>query len=194
VSVLMRAREITGRPVVAISTADAVAEVKDVVISHPTAAVVGFTLNKRGFLGSPLKEVLPWGRLASLGRDAVMIDDPGALTAGDAAIDEARAEGRDRDVIGATVMTDAGAALGTVVDVILEVGDDARIVGFEVHGPDVRRERDAATLLIPVGETIAVSGDTLMVPAEVEGFVRDDLSGFGSAVAEFRARLAQERP
>jgi uncharacterized protein YrrD len=193
-SVLIRAREITGRPVVALSSADAVAEVKDVVISHPTAAVVGFTLNKRGFLGSPLKEVLPWGRLGSLGRDAVMIDDPGVLTAQDAAIDEARAEGRDRDVIGATVMTDAGTALGTVVDVILEVGGDARIVGYEVHGPDVRREKDAATLLIPVGDTIAVSGDTLMVPAEVEGFVRDDLSGFGSAVADFRARLAQERP
>ncbi|MGE0025961.1 MAG: PRC-barrel domain-containing protein [Thermoleophilia bacterium] len=191
-SVLMRAREITGRPVVALSSADAIAEVKDVVISHPSAAVVGFTLNKRGFLGSPLKEVLPWGRLGSLGRDAVMVDDPGVLTAQDAAIDEARAEGRDRDVIGATVMTDAGKALGTVVDVILEVGDDARIVGYEVHGPDVQRDKQAATLLIPVGETIAVSGETLMVPAEVEGFVRDDLSGFGSAVADYRARLAEE--
>jgi uncharacterized protein YrrD len=192
VTVLMRAREITGRPVVALSSAEAVAEVKDVVISHPSAAVVGFTLNKRGFLGSPLKEVLPWGRLGSLGRDAVMIDDPGVLTTQDSAIDEARAEGRDRDVIGATVMTDAGTALGTVVDVILEVGGDARIVGYEVHGPEVQRDNQAATLLIPVGDTIAVSGETLMVPAEVEGFVRDDLSGFGSAVADYRARLGEE--
>ena len=191
-SVLMRAREITGRPVVAVSSGDAVAEVKDVVISHPSASVVGFTLNKRGFLGSPMREVLPWERLGALGRDALMIDDPGRLTAQDAAIDEARAEGRDRDVIGATVMTDAGKALGTVVDVILEVGGDARIVGYEVHGPDVQRDKDAATLLIPVGETIAVSGETLMVPAEVEGFVRDDLSGFGSAVADYRARLAED--
>jgi uncharacterized protein YrrD len=189
----MRAREITGRPVVAISSADAVAEVKDVVISHASASVVGFTLNKRGFLGSPMKEVLPWERLGALGRDAVMIDDPGAIASQDAAIDEARAEGRDRDVIGATVMTDAGTALGTVVDVIIEVEDAARVVGFEVHGPDVARDRDAATLLIPVGEAIAVSRETLMVPAEVEGFVRDDLSGFGGAVADFRARLAEER-
>jgi uncharacterized protein YrrD len=193
VSVLMRAREITGRPVVALSSADAVAEVKDVVISHPSASVVGFTLNKRGFLGSPMKEVLLWDRLGALGRDALMIEDPGRLTAQDAAIDEARAEGRDRDVIGATVMTDAGKALGTVVDVILEVGGDARIVGYEVHGPDVQRDKDAATLLIPVGETIAVSGETLIVPAEVEGFVRDDLSGFGSAVADYRARLAEDQ-
>jgi uncharacterized protein YrrD len=193
VTVLMRAREITGRPVVAISSADAVAEVKDVVISHASASVVGFTLNKRGFLGSPMKEVLPWERLGALGRDALMIEEPGAVEAQDAAIDEARAEGRDRDVIGATVMTDGGKALGTVVDVIIEVDEAARIVGYEVHGPAVERDKDAATLLIPVGETIAVSGETLMVPAEVEGFIRDDLSGFGSAVADFRARLAEER-
>jgi uncharacterized protein YrrD len=193
VSVLMRAREISGRPVVALSSADAVGEVKDVVISQPSASGVGFTLNKRGFLGSPMREVLPWERLVALGRDALMVDDPGVLTAQDAAIDEARAEGRDRDVIGATVMTDAGKALGAVVDVILEVDDAAaRIVGYEVHGPEVRRDKEAATLLIPVGEAIAVSGETLMVPAEVEGFVRDDLSGFGSAVSDYRARLAEE--
>ena len=185
----MRAHEITGRPVVTLDGAEAIAEVKDVVISHASAAVVGFTLNKRGFLGSPLKEVLPWSNLRALGRDAVIVDDPSALTSSDPRIDEAVAEGRDRDVIGATVMTDAGTALGTVVDVIVEVGEKAGIVGFEVHGPEVERDRPAATLLIPVDDTIAVSGSTLMVPAETEQFVRDDLSGFGSAVEDFRARL-----
>ena len=185
----MRAHEITGRPVVTLDGAEAIAEVKDVVISHASAAVVGFTLNKRGFLGSPLKEVLPWSNLRALGRDAVIVNDPSALTSSDPRIDEAVAEGRDRDVIGATVMTDAGTALGTVVDVIVEVGEKAAIVGFEVHGPEVERDRPAATLLIPVDDTIAVSGSTLMVPAETEQFVRDDLSGFGSAVEDFRARL-----
>lgn len=191
-TVLMRAREITGRPVVTLDTAEAVAEVKDVVIAHPSASLVGFTLNKRGFLGSPLKEVLPWGAVRALGRDAVMIDSAGALAASDPGIDEAVSARADRDVIGATVMTDGGTALGEVVDVVVEVGDTADVVGFEVHGPRVERDRSAATLLIPVGDTIAVSGATLMVPAATEGFVRDDLSGFGSAVADFRARLSQD--
>lgn len=189
-SVLMRAREITGRPVVTRDGGEAVAEVKDVVIAHGSASLVGFTLNKRGFLGSPLKEVLPWSAVGALGRDAVMIDG-GALVASDPVMDAASAEARERDVIGATVMTDAGTALGTVVDVIVEVGGEASIVGFEVDGPDVERDRTAATLLIPVDETIAVSGTTLMVPAATEQFVHDDLSGFGSAVADFRARLKE---
>lgn len=61
-----------------------------------------------------------------------MVPGDSALGEGDPAMAEAGSH--ERDVIGATVMTDAGAALGTVVDVVLEVGDDARVVGFEVHG------------------------------------------------------------
>lgn len=193
-SLLMRAREMTGRPVVSLDTAEALAEVKDVVIAHGAAEVVGFTLNKRGFLGSPLKEVLPWARVRALGRDAVMVDGAGALTGPDAAMEDAAAASRDRDVVGATVMTDGGRALGTVVDVIVEIGGGADVVGFEVDGPAVERDRDAATLLIPIDDTLAVSGTTLMVPAATEGFVRDDLSGFGSAVADFRARLRESAP
>lgn len=184
----MRAREIGGRPVVTLEGGEAVAEVRDVVFSHATARLVGFTLNKRGFLGSPMKELLPWSRVASLGRDAVMIERPELLGAGDEAMAQA-AESGDRDVIGATVMTDGGTALGEVTDVIVEIAGEARVVGFEVHGPAVERNRGSATLLIPVDDTIAVTGDTLMVPAAAEDFVQDDLSGFGSAVEGFRSRL-----
>ncbi len=193
--VLMRAREITGRPVVTLDGAEDVAEVKDVVISHAAAEVLGFTLNKRGFLGSPMKEVLPWDEVSALGRDAVMVERAGALRPPGAAMSEAAADARDRDVVGGAVMTDGGTELGTVVDVIVEVdGDRAAVVGFEMHGPGVSRDRDAATLFIPIDDTLAVSGSALMVPAATEGFVRDDLSGFGSAVADFRARLREPAP
>lgn len=187
----MRAREIGGRPVVTLDTAEAVAEVKDVVFDHARGALVGFTLNRRGFLGSPLREVLPLSRVAALGRDAVMIEGRAAMGDDDPAMTSAREESR-KDVIADAVLTDAGKELGRVVDVIVRVDDgDADVVGFEVRGPDVERDRDAATLLIPVDDTLSVSGEILMVPAAAEGFVRDDLSGFGSAVEEFRARLRE---
>ena len=182
-SVLMRSRGISGRPVVTLDTAEAPAEVRDVVLSYATADLVGFTLNKRGYLGSPLKEVLPWSRVASLGRDAVLVASADALGADDAAM-AAAAEAGEPDVIGVAVMTDDGTRLGAVTDVILEVGRTADVIGFELDGPEVR-------LLLPIDDTIAVSGDTLMVPAAARDFVRDDLSGFGSAVADFRARLRE---
>jgi uncharacterized protein YrrD len=192
-SVLMRAREISGRPVVTLDTAEDVAEVRDVLISYRSTSVVGFSLNKRGFLGSPMRERLPWSRVAALGRDAVMVESAAALGEGDEVMEEAAASD-DRDVIGAAVMTDGGTRLGTVEDVIVQVdGGSARVVGFEMHGPQVERDRSAATLLLPVDDTLAVSGETLMVPAAAGEFVRDDLSGFGSAVEEFRRRLESGR-
>ena len=55
-------------------------------------------------------------------------------------MEDAAASG-ERDVIGATVMTDGGTRLGSVEDVIVKVGDGtARVVGFEVHGPQVERD------------------------------------------------------
>ena len=194
-SVLMRARELVGRPVVTLDGADDLAEVKDVLFSYTQGAIVGFTLNKRGRLGGPLHEVLPWSRVAALGRDALMIRDAAALGADDEAMAGARSSGGG-DVIGASVLTDGGKELGRVVDVIVEVGGpggDADVIGFEMDGPEVQRDRATATLLIPVDDTIAISGQALIVPAAAEEFVRDDLSGFGSAVQDFRARLAAAR-
>jgi hypothetical protein len=38
-----------------------------------------------------------------------------------------------------------------------------------------------------------VSGQALIVPSQAVAFVRDDLSGFASAVDEFRRRLGEGR-
>lgn len=189
----MRAREVHGRPVVTLDTADDVAEVKDVVFDYDRALVVGLTLNKRGRLSSPLASVLPWSRVAALGRDAVMIADESALVEADETM---RAAGNGRgDVIGATVMTESGKELGTVVDLVVSVDSQARVIGFEIDGPGVERDRSSATLLIPAADTIAVSGQALILPEAAEEFVGNDLAGFASAVAEFRRRLSEaERP
>lgn len=180
-SLLVRAGDLIGRPVVTLDTAEAVAEVKDVVFRHAEAAVVGFTLNKRGRFAGPLKAVLPWSRVAALGRDAVMIAQREALGPADESM-AAATGGGDANVIGTTVMTDAGKALGSVRDLVLEIDATAAVVGFEIDGGQGGR-------LLPVGDTFSVSGTALIVPAAAEEFLRDDLAGFGSAVEAFMTRL-----
>lgn len=179
-TLLMRASTLIGRPVVSLDAAEDVAEVKDVVFSHADATVVGFRLNKRGRFAGPLKHVLPWSRVAAVGRDAVMISEREALGEPDESM-AAAAGGNDRTIVGTTVMTDAGRALGAVSDLIVDVAEQADVVGFEVDGDR----------LIPVGDTIALSERALMVPAAAEDFLRDDLAGFASAVEAFRARLRE---
>lgn len=187
-SLIMRAAEINGRPVVTLDTAEDIAEVRDVVFSHSHGELSGFTLNKRGWLAGPRKEELAWADVAALGPDAVMVASAEALRRpGD---DGGVAAGGGDSVIGGRVITDDGNELGEVTDLVVSVDDGAaQVVGYEIGGPRVEDADGADLRYIPLPETFAVSGAALIVPASVTGFIRDDLSGFGSAVDDFRAQL-----
>lgn len=187
-SLVMRAGEIAGRPVVTVDSGEDIAEVRDVVFSHDNGYLVGFTLNKRGWLAGPLKQALDWSGVHALGPDAVMIASRESLAASDAEIVSA---GDAEDVVGGRVITDNGRELGTVTDLVLAVDEQARVVGYEIGGPAVEEGPGGDRRYIPLPETFAVSGSALLVPASVTGFIRDDLSGFGGAVEDFRAQLEQ---
>ncbi len=188
-SLMLRATELIGHPVVTIDGGEDVAEVKDVVYGTVEAALLGFTLNRRGFLGGPLKQVLAWERVVALGRHAVMIATAGDLSEGDEVLVQEVRDSRNRDVIGSEVITDAGQRLGEVTDVVVLVTDEPEVVGYEIGGSEVLTPRSGGHVFIPLPETLAVSGEALMVPATVADFVCDDLAGFGAAVERFREHL-----
>ncbi|MGH9183891.1 MAG: PRC-barrel domain-containing protein [Acidimicrobiales bacterium] len=190
-SLLLLATEVIGLPVVTIDGGEDVAEVKDVVYGTADAALLGFTLNRRGYLGAPLRQVLAWRQVAALGRHAVMVDSAGALAEPDEELggEVAAARAADRDVLGAEVLTDAGARLGEVTDVVLLVGDRPEVVGYRIGGSEVLAPRQGRHLFIPLPQTLAVSGQALMVPAAAREFVTDDLAGMGAAVEAFREHL-----
>lgn len=204
---LVRASQISGLPVVGISSGEALADIRDLLYSPEEGHVVGFSLNKHGgLLAGPLKKVLPLTAVWAVGRDAVMISDDDDLDAGD---DPAQAPtGTPRNVLKNQVLTDSGALLGVIDDLIVAagvVGSEAGappapgssrhrvgdVVGYEVTADAQLQGHTGTRLLVPLPYTLAVSGDTLMVPAAVEPFIRDDLAGFGAAVDEFRSGLDQ---
>ena len=189
-SILMRASEIAKRPVVTFAGED-VAQVKDIVYAANGGEVGGFTLAGRGLLAGPLKTSLPWHSVVALGRDAVMIADEADLATRDELLTATSAAGGG-DILGSRVLTDAGTDLGKVVDVIIEVGDgpggQADVVGYEVE-PSEAMNTGGSKVLIPLPDTLAASGQHLMVPASAKDFVSHDLAGFGAAVQAFRAQL-----
>ncbi|MCU1456870.1 MAG: PRC-barrel domain protein [Actinomycetia bacterium] len=188
---MARATDLIGLPVVTFAGED-IAEIKDVVYEPAQGGLVGFTLNKRGFFAGRLKLVLAMDAVHALGRDAVMVEDESALVDTREAPEAMTDASSERNVIGAAVITDGGKQLGTVTDVVVSLGTGAEAVGYELGGSAITAEHGRRPLFIPLPEQLAVSGEALMVPAEVEAFVRDDLSGFGAAVADFRARLHHE--
>jgi uncharacterized protein YrrD len=180
------------RPVVTFAGED-VAEVKDVVYAGG-GQVAGFTLNGRGMFSGPLKSALAWGAIEALGPDAIMIADGGALSPRESFLSDsgAAAAPHGGDVLGSRVLTTDGTDLGKVIDVIVEISDDAKrradVVGYEIE-PSEAFGDDAKNLLIPLPDTIAASAEHLIVPASAREFVSHDLAGFGASIASFRKQL-----
>ena len=75
-TLLLRASELIGLPIVTIEGGEDVAEVKDVVYGSEQGRVLGFTLNKRGLLSGRRREVLPIDQVTAIGKDAVMMSSP----------------------------------------------------------------------------------------------------------------------
>ncbi len=193
---LMRASEVTKRPVVTLGGED-VAQIKDVVYSAGGGAVDGFTLAGRGLFSGPLKHALPWASVMALGPDAVMIRNDDVLEPTATVLDRsASSGGSGGDVLGSQVLTESGTELGTVVDLILEISDagggQCDVVGYEVEASDALGTK-GTKVFIPLPDTLAASGDHLMVPESATEFVAHDLAGFGAAVQAFRQLLEGSR-
>ncbi|GAB7044668.1 MULTISPECIES: PRC-barrel domain-containing protein [Catenuloplanes] len=185
---LVRATDLLGRPVVTLGGED-VALVKDIVFASPGGRILGFTLAGRGAFAGPLSQALPWKLVHGAGRDAIMIDD-GALPTRDALAD--RSEVHDGEVLGDVVLTDTGTALGTVTDVIVELGTEPRVVGYEIRTSEALPPAGRVGL-IPLPDTMAASGEAVVVPAAITKHMADDLAAFGATVASFRARQGSTR-
>ena len=189
---LMRTSDIAHRPVVTLDGED-VAQIKDIVYAADGGSVRGFTLSGRGVLAGPLKVGLPWTSVEALGADAVMIADDGALEPTESVRDSSgRREGAHGNVLGSQVLTEDGVGLGTVLDVVVSVGTTGNrqcdVVGYEIEASD-ELGTHGEKVLIPLPDTMAASGEHLMVPSSVREFVGHDLAGFGAAIERFRAQL-----
>ncbi len=186
-ALLLRASELIGRPVVALN-GELVAEVKDIVFESTGGRIAGFTLRNPGLFSRSRKDSLPWGGVHGVGRDAVMVPDETVLVAAEELAPHKQA--RKSDVLQDRVLTDNGRDLGRVVDVVLHGGTSLDVVGYEVEASEALGTA-GRRVLIPLPDTMAVSGEHLIVPAAATEFVSEDLAGFGAAVDAFRNRLRE---
>jgi uncharacterized protein YrrD len=188
-NLLLLATDITGLPVVTAQTGEAIAEIRDIVYAPDQGRVLGFTLNKRGFLAGRMRAPLPFESTSAIGRDAVMVPGADVLLSEIAIGGDTESTG-PRNVIGNDVLTEGGERLGSVTDLVVASGS-GEVIGYKLRRDSALQGRssDSDSVLIPLPYTLAVSGENLVVPSTVMAFVRDDLAGFGAAVDAFRAQL-----
>ena len=184
---LLRTSELVGRPVVTLG-GELVAEIKDIIFESTGGRIAGFTLRNPGLFSRSRKDSLPWSEVHGVGRDAVMVSDETELPAAKELAP--RKQARKADVLEDRVLTDNGRDLGRVVDVVVHCGTRLEVVGYEVEASEALGTA-GRRVLIPLPDTVAVSGENLIVPAAATEFVSDDMAGFGAAVDAFRARLRE---
>jgi uncharacterized protein YrrD len=182
---LVRAADVIGLPVVTIDGGDDIAEIKDVVYDGSRHVLVGFTLNKRGWLAGNFKAMLAADNIAAIGGDAVMVDTAADLVDANQAPSDLADTSPAHPMLGSSVLSADGNELGEIVGVIIETSDEPAAVGYEVRGGD-------ATVFVPISAQMAISDDNLIVPANATEFVRNDLAGFGAAVESFRTYLSSD--
>lgn len=180
---LVAASTLMGSPVVSTRSGERLATVKDVVYSPADGSLEGFTLNPPGRWGSPMHEVLPASMLGEVGPDAVVVEDRDSFVDPGDAPRSLSTTGSGRNVIGSRVITETGKEVGEVIDVLVTAGTKPAAVGYEVQRTDGGRHR-----FIPLSEQRGISGEALIVPGDVEAFLRDDLVEFGAAVRQRRRR------
>jgi uncharacterized protein YrrD len=186
VTVYLKTSEIIGLPVVTVKGGEDAAEIRDVVYSSEAGALLGFTLNKRGFLRGRMREVLPADAVTAIGADAVMIEDDECLSSKGDAPDAVASPPKNRNVLGDAVITEGGVRLGTVSDLVLAVGGRGEIIGYELKRDDSKEQ-----WFIPRPQQIAVSGDALLVPDSLEQYVSHDLTGFALAIDRYESEGAR---
>jgi uncharacterized protein YrrD len=181
---LVRATELMGLTIVTLDTAAAIGEVRDVLFDPARSRVVALTVRGIGLLSPPLIGLLPTNSVASIGHDAVMINSRAAVVSereGMAATVDDQIE-----VLGKEVVSDGGATLGNVLDVVLEVEDgEAVVVGCEIERPGEGR------VILPLPPGTPLSSEALIVPATAEPYAANGLAGFREVLQ--RARTARAR-
>ena len=193
-STLLRASELAQRVVVTFAGED-VAQIKDIVYAANGGEIGAFTLAGRGLFAGPLKVALPWASVTGLGPDAVVIESEAVLVPVAEifqSTDQGSTSSGKGDILKSEVLTDTGISLGRVSDVIIGIGatqgGQADVVGYQID-PAESLGRGKQPLLIPLPDTLAASGEHLMVPAAAANYLTDNLAGFGSAIDAFRSQL-----
>lgn len=119
----MQASELKGRAVVAMSNAEKIGQVADVLFDALFRQVLGFRVKKGGLLGQT--ESLLRNSVTAIGADALTVPSPDVINDEDRFAELADAATLNQ-VEGTKVVTEGGELLGTIAH--LEIDDDARKV------------------------------------------------------------------
>jgi uncharacterized protein YrrD len=160
----MRANELKGRGVLALSNAEKIGQVDDVLFDAQFRQVLGFRVKRGGLFGKA--QALLRDSVTSIGAAALTVQSPDVINDEERFVDLADASTLSR-VEGTQVVTESGELLGTIAH--LEIDDDARKVTAYTLSSSLRdRVMRHDTEAVKADEVIRLGeGGVMVVPNAV---------------------------
>ena len=162
---MRKGHSITGLQVIALDNADDMGKVLDLIFDHDADECLGVLLREHSMFHAA--QVVPWGDIRVIGKDAVMIESANSVMApGDDPRLRAVME-RDTHLSGTKILTETGDELGSFADVYIDE-NTGRVIGYETSGGLVS-DTMSGKRYIPAEKTgeLHVGDDVLMVAPQM---------------------------
>jgi len=166
---MRKGHSIIGLQVISQENAKNLGKVLDLVFDHDADECVALVLRERGFLGLGAGQVVPWGEIISVGKDAVMVRSENSVV-------NPQDHGRLQDIMereahlsGTRIVTEDGRDVGNFAEIYLDEVS-GKVLGYEVSGGFVS-DTMSGKRYIPAERTdvLRVGKDVLLASPAVAG-------------------------
>jgi uncharacterized protein YrrD len=183
---MLKCKDVVGKKVLSRSDGEKVGSVKDLIIGKDHAAIMALVIEEGGLFSKA--KVVPMEKVASIGRDAVIISDSDDVLLADTFAAAKEIMDRDDQLIGKKVFTEKGDEFSAVSDICFDE-DSGQILGFEVSGGRVDNVSVGPSYL-PMSEIVTIGPDAVLVKADaVSRLVTQANAAGGTVQGPASARL-----
>ncbi|WP_051688245.1 PRC-barrel domain-containing protein [Desulfofalx alkaliphila] len=128
---MIKSKQLVGMPVISLAEGQQIGRVKELVINPDSKSIAALVIEQRGWFKE--QKFIPYGKVHSVGSDAITIDQSSNVQKGSGLPDIVKLTKDKHGVIQAKVVAENGKLLGVVEEFYLDT-DKGAIVGLELSG------------------------------------------------------------
>lgn len=170
---MRRAKDVVGLPVLTFRTGRKIDEVKDVLFDPEQNRVLALLTDNAGWFTDA--RVVPFDRVKSVGRDAVIVEDERAEIPASSRSDIRRAIEGNRVITNMRVFTEDGRDIGSIGDMFFDE-NTGEVTGYEVSGGFLA-ETLRGKHFMPAPATMVMGRDVTYVPSETGDRIEREVTG-----------------
>lgn len=178
-----------GMPIFALTNGKRVGTVKDIVFDSQHSRLAALTIEEPGIISSE-RRILPFDRVKSIGRDAIMVENEDAFVAEANAPEVVRVLEQKSAVTDKRVLTEGGNLLGYVSDIMIDP-ETGKAQSYELTG-GMAKDIAKGRTYVGVPDIVVLGLDAMIVPDQTEIMLAKQEPGGLVAVYQEAAEEARE--